>query len=430
MHTPPLRRRITLGGSAVVALVVFGLGSAVYLSVRDGLEDGLADLLAARVEVAANLAEGLEGDALADRLAAVGIPAEVETAAGRRIVAAPATPLVGATGPPTAIPDPRDSHTLTLDDGSSVEVFVTRAGVDTTLRRLLLTTVLGGLVAMVIAYVLLRQVTIRTLSPLDEVVATAERITAGATAERLDPDHATSELGRMAAAFDDMLDTLEQALQRATDEQERTRRFLADAAHQLRTPLAGIRANVELLLQESDPETRDRLIASAVRETARATRLITSLLHLARLDRDDTPTAAPTDLVALCRDEVERAAALAPHLDVQLADGTPSDQVAPVDPNRVREAVSNLVDNARRHAREQVRVSVDGDGAIVTIRVEDDGPGIPAGAERQVFERFSSLDGFGGSGLGLPIARGVAEAHGGELTLEDGAFVLRLPASR
>ncbi len=95
----------------------------------------------------------------------------------------------------------------------------------------------------------------------------------------------------------------------------------------------------------------------------------------------------------------------------------------------MREIISNLLDNARRHAATRIEVALVQTGESVKVRISDDGPGIPEGMREKAFERFVSLDGKGGSGLGLPIARSLARAHHGDLTYQDGAFVLSLPMS-
>jgi hypothetical protein len=179
MRTPPLRRRVTLGGGLVIAVVLLTFDAFVYLSLREGLNGALEDLLAARAEVAVSLALELNIEELADQLAALGVPAAVEAADGRRFVAEPATPRVGQIGPPTAAPHPRVSYTTALPNGGAVEVFASRAGINATLRRLLAVMAIGTLAAVALAYALLRCVTARALAPLDEVVATAERIIAG-----------------------------------------------------------------------------------------------------------------------------------------------------------------------------------------------------------------------------------------------------------
>jgi two-component system, OmpR family, sensor kinase len=133
--------------------------------------------------------------------------------------------------------------------------------------------------------------------------------------------------------------------------------------------------------------------------------------------------------VGLCRDEVERTSSLAPQLAVTCTGPQEGEAIAEVDPLGVREVVANLLDNARRHAREHTEVRVERRGGGWRIEVVDDGPGVEPQAHDLIFERFATLDGHGGSGLGLPIARSIAEAHGGSLRYLTGRFVLDLPAA-
>jgi two-component system, OmpR family, sensor kinase len=431
MRTPSLRRRVTFSGLVVFVGLVLLLDLVVYVALRVQLEDTLAEVLASRIELVSVLDETLEDDAeLATRLAARGVPAVVTSADGERFVADPVTRVEA--GPPSAPDDTRlrrISESVELTSGGSVEVLVSRNGADRTLRRTLLAIAIGTVVAIVAAVALFRRSAALAVAPLDQVAAAARRTAAGRTGERLDPDETDTELGRLAVAYDDMLDNLEDALERATDAEARTRRFVDDAAHQLRTPLATTRASVEALLRERDPEVRDLLLASLVREVSRSDRLLTSLLTLARLDAGAPAIRRPTDLVALCRDEVERARSLVPGIEVQLtATGTPVDLLE-LDEHAVREAVANLLDNARRHAASRIEVVVRGGAAAAWMEVHDDGPGLDPDAVDRAFQRFASLDGGGGSGLGLPIARAVAEAHGGTLEHDGSAFVLCLPAA-
>ena len=231
----------------------------------------------------------------------------------------------------------------------------------------------------------------------------------------------------MAATLNSTLAALQDSVAEARASEDAARRFLADAAHQLRTPMAGIRACAEALLQGTSGEDADRLMATMVRETSRAARLIASLLRMARLDQGLALEAGPVDLRALCADEVERLGLLAPELDVRLDD--PGAMTAPVVANGpgCQEILSNLGDNARRHARTSVRLSLTQNGSHVEVRLADDGEGVPPEARERVFERFVSLDGGSGSGLGLPIARGIARAMGGDVRCDDDGFVLSLP---
>jgi PAS domain S-box-containing protein len=238
----------------------------------------------------------------------------------------------------------------------------------------------------------------------------------------------TTEQRWMASTLDSALEQLQVAVQEARLSEESSRRFLADAAHQLRTPLAGARACAELLLLGAAATERDKLLATMVRETSRAGRLITALLRIARLDQGGPLPAGTVDLVALCRDEVERLSVLAPHLQVRLESGGAPEGTLPLDAGSCQEVVGNLGDNAVRHAATAVVVAVGVDDEQVTVRVSDDGPGVPVDARERVFERFVSLDGKGGSGLGLPIARGLARAMGGDLRYDDG-FLLTLPVT-
>jgi two-component system, OmpR family, sensor kinase len=428
LQTPNLRSRTIRGGMLLFATVIVLFDMLVFGAVRDELETNLEANLEQRLTTAVEHAEEFGPEEAAETLVADGIPAVLRTADGEVIAAEPLVGRFGNTPPaPAGVVEPRASMSTTLDDGTVVEVFASRAGIESTLNRLLLIIMVGTVGALALAYGVLMRLVNETLDPLAKVAATAEQITEGARSERLEPDQPETELGRMATSFDEMLDALEATIDRAEEEQERSRRFLADAAHQLRTPVAGVRSAVELLLRETDPEMRDRLLAHTVRETARISKLISALLHVARLDQGRPPERQRTDLVALCEGEIERVRDLAPHLQIELEATDEAREPVPVDPEEIDEVLANLLDNARRHAAERVEVRVEHADGEVVVSVRDDGPGLVAGSEELVFERFATLDGRGGSGLGLAIARGVARAHGGDVTYEDHAFVMRLP---
>lgn len=429
MRTPSLRRRVTGSGVAVFLLLVLLLDAFVYVTLRARLEETLDDVLATRVELARDLDELFDAEEIADGLGARGVPAVVTTPDGRSFDSE-AMPRFEAR-PPTPPGEDRTSQlssTVELSDGGTVEVFVSRGGVDSTLRRVLVVSLVGTLLALLVAVLLFRRAARVAMAPLEHVIEAARRTAAGTAGERLEPDEPGTELGRFATAYDTMLDSLEDAVEQTRASEERTRRFLDDAAHQLRTPLTTVRASVEALLREDDPEVRDQLMASLVREVARADRLLTSLLTLARLDAGSPPIVAPVDLRGLCRDEADRCRSMAPHLEVEVVEGPRPGPRAAVDEHAVRDVVANLLDNARRHAASRIEVAVATDGADhAEVRVSDDGPGVPDADVERVFHRFTSLDGRGGSGLGLPIGRAIAQSHGGSLTYEAGSFVLRLP---
>ena len=220
---------------------------------------------------------------------------------------------------------------------------------------------------------------------------------------------------------------LENARRETRAAEERSREFLSRAAHQLRSPIAGVKACAETLLRGPPAVERDGLLASLVREASRASRLISSLLHLARLDEGMPPVAKPVDVVEICRHELDRARLFAPLLALELHGLEAA--VAVADGEAVREILANLIENARRHAKSRIDLTVAAAGARVEVSVANDGPLVPDGMAEKIFERFLALDGSGGSGLGLAIARGLARAYGGDVTYTNDRFLLSLPTA-
>jgi two-component system OmpR family sensor kinase len=237
--------------------------------------------------------------------------------------------------------------------------------------------------------------------------------------------HDLTEQRWMAETLDATLRALQAAVDEARESEAATRRFLADAAHQLRTPVAGIQACAQTMRRGLSPEDADLLLTMLVRETSRAGALVSSLLRMARLDHGEPLDVEPVDLVALCSDEAGRLRVLRPELEVVLDPGRVRGPVL-ADRAACAEILGNLGDNGARHARRRVDLQVTDGPDAVLVRLRDDGPGLAAGSQERVFERFVSLDGRGGSGLGLPIARALARAMGGDLYF-DGDFVLALP---
>lgn len=246
-------------------------------------------------------------------------------------------------------------------------------------------------------------------------------------------DRDVTEERWMARQLDSSLAALASAAEEARESEAATRRFLDDAAHQLRAPITNIQACAEVLLrapEDLDPEERDDLLGAVVRETGRAGRLLAGLLRIARLNHGASLAPAPCDVVSLCEDLAANQRPRYPQLalTVTTAGREPIGR-PPLDHHAVAEIVANLLDNACRHARTAVQVTLRaGDGAL-EIEVADDGSGLPDGRVDAAFERFVSLDGRGGSGLGLPIARELARAHGGEVSYLDKAFVVHLPTT-
>ncbi|HZQ33644.1 MAG TPA: HAMP domain-containing sensor histidine kinase, partial [Mycobacterium sp.] len=274
-------------------------------------------------------------------------------------------------------------------------------------NRLLWILVLAAAVALLVLAAGIPLVARFALSPLDAMTGLARDVAAGRRGRRLSAHPTHTELGRTAAAFDDMLDALEGAERRAMASEESMRRFVADAAHELRTPLAGISAAAEAVLQypeDGDAEQRQRLLMVLGREAQRTGRIVDDLLDLARIDTGLSLHPEPTDLRPLVDGQVERVRLLHPGLTVTV-DG-PSVTVN-VDPARVGQVVANLLNNACQVTPAggpvHVTVSRSGDRAIVAVR--DGGPGVAPEQRERIFERLVRGDAgrrdTGGAGLGL-----------------------------
>ncbi|HEU5150612.1 MAG TPA: ATP-binding protein [Iamia sp.] len=215
---------------------------------------------------------------------------------------------------------------------------------------------------------------------------------------------------------------------------EREERLVADVSHELRSPLAGMRVLLETEGGDGDEIARTR--ADALATLARMEALTDQLLVLTRHERSPVTDAQPVDLDQSIH---ERVAEVATRTDVAIdTDGVRAGQVVG-EPDALEGMIDNLLANAVRHARQQVRVALDEGDGTVTLTVDDDGPGVPAAERERMFERFTRLDeararAEGGSGLGLAIVRAAVDAHGGEVAIGDAPLggarlVVRLPAS-
>jgi two-component system OmpR family sensor kinase len=450
LRTVSLRRRVTALSLTVLAAVLLVVGVLTDVVFSAQIRSELREQLDVRAALAGQLvAQGVPAAEVARRVEAPGVRAEV--------VAADGSVYAGdddeSWGPPQwrgrppggehgwwdddEAGDWRDAQVLEqpLADGSRLTLAATGgpvSGAQEFLRRTLLVLSLAALAAAGIVMMLTTRV---ALAPLDAMTALARSITSGDRGRRLAPTRTDTELGRTAAAFDAMLDELEGAEATARASEARTRRFVADAAHELRTPIAGVQAVAEAAIAPSmPPEERERLHLLLLRESRRAGRLVDDLLVLARLDAGLELRREPVDLLELARAEAERAQLVAPDQQVQVR-GEPV--TVPGDASRLAQVLGNLLDNARRHAGPgAVTITVSG-GNPATVVVTDEGPGVlPADRER-IFDRLVRLDEArgdeGGAGLGLAIARGIARAHGGDLRCVDppsgrgAAFELVLP---
>ncbi|NRD26790.1 HAMP domain-containing histidine kinase [Frigoribacterium sp. VKM Ac-2836] len=506
MRTGSLRLRTVVAVLLLLAVLLAALAVTVELTLGQRLRAQVVDRLSDRAAAAAALVGTVDGDELADRLSAQGLSVVIRDANGDAIVAGPSPDELrdgppslgdgpgrggpasgldggrggagtdaqdgtgtGATG--TDSPTGTDSGDATgassseavtvsssevrsddevttlvsqLSDGSTITLTTDSRSVGETLVQLRWVMIGASAAFLSIAAVGLALVVRATLRPLDRMTSVARSIAHGDRGRRLRPARRDTEIGRVALAFDEMLDGVEGAERTALDAEMRVRAFVSDAAHELRTPVAGMRAAADTLVRSpGTADERERLAAHVVREAGRASRLIDDMLLMARVDQGLSLDVAPVDLGASLLADVERQRLRRPSLDLRvvLPDGP---VVVAADAGRVSQIVGNLVDNAARATggAGQVTLWLDASRADqVAVLVSDDGPGVPAADRERIFDRLVRLDearrsGDGGAGLGLPIARGLARAHGGDLFCEQpgpgrsgAVFRLLLPAS-
>ena len=440
LRTVSLRRRVTTLSLLVLAAVLLVVGVLTDVVFSAQTRSDLRGELTVRAGLAGELAQrGARPAEILRRVEGPGIEAMVVTPTGQ-VVSSDERGF----GPPGR--GGRDGEVLRreLADGSQLTLVATDEQVTAAQRRLRRTMFLLSIAALTVAGLVMLLTTRFALAPLDAMTRVARSITRGDRGRRLGPTRTDTELGRTAAAFDAMLDELEGAERQARAaetvaraSEARTRRFVADAAHELRTPLAGVQAVAEAAAApELAPEERDRLNLLLLGETRRAGRLVDDLLAMARIDAGIELRRDPVELLGLARDEAERVRLLADDRTVEVS-GEPVTVAG--DAPRLGQVLGNLLDNARRHTpsggRITVRVSA---GATASVLVNDTGPGVPPADRERIFDRLVRLDEArsvddGGAGLGLAIARGIAQAHGGDLRCVDppdgtgAAFELTLP---
>ncbi|WP_026412196.1 sensor histidine kinase [Actinomadura oligospora] len=269
----------------------------------------------------------------------------------------------------------------------------------------------------------------RTLRPVAQIRAQLAEISGSDLSRRVPQPPGEDEIAELAATANRTLDRLESAV-------DRQRQFASDASHELRTPIAGLRANLEDAAMHPEDTDLKAVVESALRDTDRLEHIVTDLLLLARIGTGDAAREA-VDLGDLARREIARREGVprpagAPRL---VADLAPDVRVRGVRMQFVR-LLGNLLDNAERYADGSVAVAVSSSGGFAVLTVQDDGAGIPEADRERVFERFTRLDSArsrhaGGTGLGLAIAREIARSHGGTLAIEDSVrgarLVLNLP---
>ncbi|MCT9138756.1 sensor histidine kinase [Streptomyces violarus] len=460
-----VRARATLGATLVVAVALVAAGAAVLLSLRSNLigEAGTQAEQSARA-VASELAAGTPYDKLSGLDGDDG-PVQVLDEHKRLVAASEDLQKISGTDsdrvkpqPPAALRgdegDDADDHEEALEpgeiagesvfsngsatiDGEAEDYRFAAVKMETQDRGTLKVyagsplaaehgAVRSALTVMLIGFPLLLGVvagvtwlvTRRALRPVEGIRSEMAAITQSQDLARRVPEPDThDEIARLASTTNETLAALETSV-------ERQRRFVADASHELRSPIASLRTQLEVAA--AHPELLD--LDGAVEDTVRLQRLAADLLLLARLDAGERPNDARVDLAGMAREEAEgRTGVTVDAEPVEVAGSR----------GQLGRVLANLLDNAQRHARAAVTVSVRRDGDRAVVGVADDGDGVPDADRERIFERFVRLDAArsrddGGAGLGLAIARDVAVRHGGTLTAGRGPaggalFELRLP---
>lgn len=476
-----VRAQATIGATLVVAVALIAAGTAVLLSLRSNLigEAGSqADQRARQVATQVAVTSRYDQLELPDDDDA---PVQVVDGDGRLLAVSEDLEAISGTGNPTVKPDaaaaqgrlPDEGDDTDDDDdddgqvlkageiGDDTEHFDGRATIDGTTADYRFSavevknenntedeiTVYAGaplsveqnavntaLTVMLIGLPLLIAVvggvtwlvTRRALRPVEGIRSEMAAITASEDLSRRVPEpDSHDEIARLARTTNETLTALEAST-------ERQRRFVADASHELRSPIASLRTQLEV--GAAHPDLLD--VDGAVADTVRLQALAADLLLLARLDAGEKPGGARLDLSALVGEEVSQRTA--DRLPVQVH-GTEGLEVSG-SRGQLSRVLGNLLDNAQRHAESRVEVTAREDGRWAVLEVADDGAGVPQDERERIFERFVRLDDArsrddGGAGLGLAIARDVATRHGGTLRVGESpsggaVFELRLPLER
>jgi signal transduction histidine kinase len=289
---------------------------------------------------------------------------------------------------------------------------------------------LAGLVGMVAltAWWLAGQ----ALRPVEAIRVEAEEIGGATMHRRLPEPDSDDEIGRLARTMNAMLERLE-------DSARRQRQFVSDASHELRSPVAAIRTDLEVALREGARADWPTVANDVLAEERRLEILLGDLLILASDDESAAPLHAGTvDLAVVATEEAGRGRCLPVTLE-RPAGRDPDVYVVAGVATRLERSLTNLVDNACRHAASEVKVSLSREGRRVRVIVDDDGPGIEPADRERIFERFTRLDDSrardqGGAGLGLAVVRSIIVRHGGQVWADDsplgGArFTIELPAA-
>ncbi|MEU4161844.1 HAMP domain-containing sensor histidine kinase [Actinoplanes sp. NPDC026670] len=327
--------------------------------------------------------------------------------------------------------EPLDDRSLRVTEKAgpyTVVVFASLDEVDDATKALATPLLMGVPGALVLVGGVTWAVVTGALAPVERIRREVEEITGERLDRRVPEPVARDEIHRLAATMNRMLGRLQ-------DARERQQRFVADASHELRSPLAGIRQAAEVARSHPGALSEGELAEAVLEESARMERLVEQLLLLTRTGGAGARQLRDVDVDDLALAEARRVRRAGLTVDTS---GVGAGRVRG-DATALAQVVRNLADNAARHARARVAVAVRPDRDGIELVVEDDGAGIPESERERVFERFVRLDeardrDAGGSGLGLAIVKEIVAAHGGTVVvtssvLGGACFVVHLPAA-
>jgi two-component system, OmpR family, sensor kinase len=309
---------------------------------------------------------------------------------------------------------------LTAASGPGGTLIVTTSleNVDSTMDRLTVIVIVGTLAAGLVVFAGAGLVIRRGLRPVQAMAATADKITAGDLTIRVNAGEPETEVGHLAAALNGMLARIQAAVDEREASEQAVRQFFSDTSHELRSPLASLRANAELyqqgaLSRRAQVDEAMRRIAS---EARRMGTLVDDMLRLARLDQHPSQERKPVDLTALITECADRARIASPdrtwHIRIAPGLGTTGEE------EMLHRAIDNLLANIITHTPPGTTATIDGTTSegTITIEVSDDGPGVDASQLPRIFDRFYRAPAQTrtlGSGLGLAIVAAIATAHHG-----------------
>ena len=430
----PIRLRVTAAFAVVMALVLAATGWFLYARLSSHLATQLEQELLVRAQDLGALAGSGHGSLTQDARSTLVEPGEsyAQLVDGRRVV--DATPPLG--GKPVLSADQLRAAargplyaTLPSVPGLNESSRVLATPVERSGRRLVLIVgdtrqndfetlasfreelLIVGPIALLLASLAGYLLAGIALQPVEAMRSRAAAISAETPGERLPVPETRDELERLGVTLNEMLDRLEDALRRE-------REFVADAGHELRTPLALLRTELELALRHDlSPEELRGAVRVSVEEVDRLAQLAEDLLLIARSERGELPLRVePVQADELLASVARKFQWRADAEQRTLAHEAPAELRLRADRLRVEQALGNLVDNALRHGGGAVRIRAEAVNGRVELHVEDEGTGFPPAFVEHAFERFSRPDAGrerGGAGLGLSIVRTIAEAHGG-----------------